>query len=632
MEAVELRAPAALTPPPVATFRRYSALIVLFHALLVPHFLLNAAQIVSVRELAFYVPAFLMIVFTTALLILFSLPDSPFSVGLYHSLTARERLFAMFSLATLFLLGIVSAPLALQTHLILDSALVLSLAYPLMYGSIATFTRPRTWLVIAIIGVIAVTLIRIYSLTSFPAADARDESWTFSWALSYIRTGKLSDTLMFGMGDAYYAFPRFFLVMGLWMKAIGIGFWEARLFTFVVAVLTAFFTALAARNWYGKQAGWITALVLFSSLLLIDGARIRHDIGLALSVASSLWLYTEAIKRNNRPLHFAAGLMMGWGMFSHYHASLLGVSMAISLYAPRYFSRHPRRWLPDAGLWLYGVGGLGAAFSVFFLQIYADDLPGFLSVLQGQNKYGNDVLQVSSASLYHVVYVFVRSPIEFILMSLGVWAALRRRKPQDISLILMMILAHLSLGLMASPAIYYYTVPLIPFYLILIGTLFSEGFNLQSLLPTDSLRRSVVMAASFAAVPLLGVTLHTPLTYLLNGNPMRSAPPGAAQWIMDNVASDQLVAGSPYYYFWLHDYPFVADHLHEYVYPQYAGLTQEQIWEQADPDVFIVDEHLHTYLFFKPLVESDYFARHGYHIVAETTDDHSPVYIYERDS
>ncbi len=64
----------------------------------------------------------------------------------------------------------------------------------------------------------------------------------------------------------------------------------------------------------GMRVALMTTVTLFASAVLAAAARIRHDVGLAVVVACSLWLYTEAVKRGARPLHVLAGLMIGLGL------------------------------------------------------------------------------------------------------------------------------------------------------------------------------------------------------------------------------------------------------------------------------------------------------------------------------
>src|SRR3712207_199432 len=140
-EAVDLPADVRSSADARDTFRGYTTLIVLVHALLIPHFWIDVAQIRS--NPAFYAPAAVMIAFTTVLLGLLLRPRTMWSVALSRWLAAREGLFAAFSLTVLFLIGILSVGTALQTHLILDSALVLSAAYRRLYSNTAVVPRSR---------------------------------------------------------------------------------------------------------------------------------------------------------------------------------------------------------------------------------------------------------------------------------------------------------------------------------------------------------------------------------------------------------------------------------------------------------------------------------------------------------
>ncbi|NJO82849.1 MAG: sigma-70 family RNA polymerase sigma factor [Blastochloris sp.] len=100
-------------------------------------------------------------------------------------------------------------------------------------------------------------------------------------------------------------------------------------------------------------------IFLFSSAVLMSGARVRHDIGLTICLAGALALHVEAVARRAGWLHLASGLVMGLGMFSHYHAAGFGIALFLGLYVTRYLSRlrNGLGWRPELSTILFMLGG-----------------------------------------------------------------------------------------------------------------------------------------------------------------------------------------------------------------------------------------------------------------------------------
>ena len=101
--------------------------------------------------------------------------------------------------------------------------------------------------------------------------------------------------------------------------------------------------------------------------------RVRPDIGLALAIALSIWLYSLARLREQGRLHFLAGLAIGCGGFAHYHFFAFGPILLLALYLPRFISGvRSGRWMPERGAWLYAVGALIGLALVVAVQILPD--------------------------------------------------------------------------------------------------------------------------------------------------------------------------------------------------------------------------------------------------------------------
>ncbi len=507
--------------------------------------------------------------------------------------------------------GLGMRPELIYSHSALMLGVGLALGYRLLY---ADLPLSRRWIVVAALGVIAVTLVRLYGLSVYPKINVIDEPWDLSWALSYVRTGRFFDPIIYyGNGDI----QRFMLPVAWWIELVGTGFWQVRLFFFLLIVPLVAITARIGYNLYGRGAGWLVALFMGCSVAVIDAARIRHDIGLALALAASLLLYTEAIKRERSSLHFVAGLLMGWGWFAHYHAIGFGIAMAFSLYLPRYVERIRRgQWLPERALLLYVAGGLLGAASVFVLQILPD-WAGFLDRRQLRNP----------GSLAEYIRVFVAfwgnlvqySVLEFGLVIAALIAALWRRRPADVLVVTLIITLHLALAVQTNFTWEQtYLLPITPVYAVAVAALFKQVSN----------RKTGVawVTAGLVLAPNLGVTLHDPLKHLARGGAVQLPTPAAATWVREHVDPAKLIVGENYYYLFLTDYSFVSPETWKSHPDLFA--SQDALWDDVAPDVVIADPsfNLGEWRIYAP----DYLAARGYEQVAQFPGTNAPILIYEK--
>lgn len=549
---------------------------------------------------------------------------------------SAEHLHTPFTIgATAFLLTLALLPVPpymytnfAHAHALLTFTVTLLAIYRSLFDGNAPLRRPQIWIIVAAVIALVITLIRAYGLSVYPFVDIQDEPWVTAWAVSWVKTGRFGDPILFGMGDAYYAYPRFFWLLGIWIKLFGVGLWQERLLGYLLIFPVIGFTALAARNLYGSRVAALTTITLFASAVLMSAARVRHDIGLAICLAASLWLYTEAIKRRSNLLHFVAGLIMSFGAFSHYHASGLGLAMVIGLYLPGYLSR--RRLIPEIGMILYGLGGVLGAGIVFLVQILPDDLAGFLWVLPHLSNYSDDSNQFIISLVGNVLNIGFFSIFELLLVVLGVITAIRRRRSRDVSLLLVLLISHVLLAVMASGAIYYYILPLTPIYAMLIGSMFVQRNEDRVNLP---FKRGDLVTFALLLMPLLGATTARPLQAVMSGEPIQAPTPPAVQWVLDNTTTDDSIGGDVYYYFWLSDHPFASHLLHEYLYPENIERlpTIDAVWEEAAPDILIIDPaYVRSYTrYFTPLIATGWVEDH-YTVVEDFDDATSTAIIYRR--
>ncbi|MBI1258143.1 MAG: hypothetical protein GC204_11785 [Chloroflexi bacterium] len=528
---------------------------------------------------------------------------------------ARWRgLYLVVTLLILWSFGVGMRPEWVYAHMGLTLASAAVLIYDLLYAD--AFPLKRTGVIAAAVAAVVVTLLRIGSLSIYPIPNLNDEPWVLGWALSYVRHGTLSDTILFYGGQDV---QRFILLVAWWMRIFGPGFWQTRLCFFLMIFPLIGLTALAARNLYGS--GWIAALVMFSSAVVMGGARIRDDIGLAVAVAACLWLYSVALKRSQARFHFLAGLAIGLGWFAHYHAIGYGAALAIALYLPDTVERWRQgKRLPERSFWLFVLGGLLGAALVFTLQILPD-WAGFLAGRQFRNPHS--LIQLAQVFFQHWGNIILASQFEFLLILIAVAAALMRHRRTDVKLVLVLLLMHLALALQAGEAYPQYVLQISPVYGLLLTGLFAHGLR------ADKIAYGGTAAALFMFINL-GMTLQVPVQHFVQGQPLQLPTPPVAAWIRAHVSPTERVVTEHWYYLWLTDYNFVSP-----LSPFYAPLskrlaTKAAMWDQISPDVVVIDRNLSTCCVQEPIYDLDYLQSRGYQQAAEIPGDKYPILVYEK--
>jgi hypothetical protein len=487
------------------------------------------------------------------------------------------------------------------------------------------------WRVALIAAVIVAGGLRIYALSVDPTINIIDEPWDLSWIVSDLRTGQTSEFNVVGHpGDptyytTYYV-PRWAVLQAQWMRLVGVGLWQGRLLDMILALIALAATARAAHNLYGGRAGLFTAAALFTSALFVLASRLRHDVGLGLSVALAIWLYSEALKRERGGLHLLAGIVMGWGGFSHYHVAGLAPAVFIALYLPRYVAqwRQGRRW-PERGAWLFALGLVLGVASFVAVQILPD-INSFLVNRAPRNP--ESALQYLRDAVDFVGLIPQVAWIQLLLIGLGVIAALWRRRVIDWTLVLLFALSHLALALVTDLVTIHYLVPLLPIYGLLVGAFLSQTFTSRN-------SAAALVAGMCLLMPAFGQTLRTPLRYAVSRGPVIAPPMSAAQWVIDHVPKDKSVLAESMYYLSLTDYafisPFAMDHFYDGRAEREYG-SRANFWMSLHADVIIFDPNISTYGLFQVMLDDpDYLPAHGYQRVTEIPGKSAPILIYAHD-
>lgn len=213
---------------------------------------------------------------TLAFLVAFRL-DFPALFRLRRRAERWRTLYLLIGFAAAFAFGVGIRPEWIYAHIAITLSAGLVLGYELLFSTEAP--PRRRWFVLAGIAALGITALRIYALAAYPTHIVVDEPWDLGWAVSYVQRSYLFDPILYYGG---FDVQRFMLPVAWWVSVFGVGFWQVRLFFFLLIIPLIGITALLARNW--SLSGTITAFILFASVVVMSAARIRHDIGLAIAL------------------------------------------------------------------------------------------------------------------------------------------------------------------------------------------------------------------------------------------------------------------------------------------------------------------------------------------------------------
>lgn len=508
------------------------------------------------------------------------------SMGWINLIRRLRVVYLMGVIGFLFAFGVLMRHEWVYAHAGLVLSATLGLGYYTVFVE-ASDDRLPTWMlgIALLLGVVFIFL-KINALAVYPHIIPTDEPWLLGWPIAWVRGVYPSDLLFFHGGEDVF---HYFIPMGIWMQIVGTGFIQARIYQVLMTLVLMAMTYPLVKRLYDRQTAWLAVWMLFAGSVVVLATTIRHDIGLAILLVLSFLVHRLAIDRNQQRLHFVAGLLVGFGLFTHYHAIAFGPALMIALYAPYYVRDFKvRGWRPSAELALYAVGGLVGAGIVFGVQI----LPQLDAVL-GVREFRSEGLTGIIQSYAEYIGVLAElSQFEFALIVAGVIGLLIRRTLVDIQILLMIVLGHLGIAVLAAQiTLEYYVIPLAPFYAIAIVTIFTRSV-------TTIPKPIIGWMARFFIVVNLGFTLAIPIKYALDGKTLADehAPQGI-YWIREHAPTGSRIVGDLYYSLWLTDYEFYAATSDRYLAPDYREIYEStrDLWVDVSPDYLIVDPNIPTY-------------------------------------
>ncbi len=262
------------------------------------------------------------------------------------------------------------------------------------------------------LALLVLTLIRLAVAAATPLSEDEAYYWVWSHALA----------------PGYLDHPP---MVALWIRAgaaiAGEDALGVRLWAPLSAALGSVLVARTADLLFpGRRLGVPAAALLNGTLLVGVGAvTMTPDTPLLLFWAATLWTLARLLRSGDGRWWLAVGFFAGCAVASKYTGGFLGLGIVLwLLWVPGL-----RRWFRSASLWLGGA----VAAAVFAPVVLWNAGHGWASFAKQGGRTGD---WDPGAALRHLSELLggqagLATPLVFILLSAGVWAALRRAVGRD---------------------------------------------------------------------------------------------------------------------------------------------------------------------------------------------------------
>ena len=442
---------------------------------------------------------------------------------------------------------------------------------------------------------LAVVIFHLLNLTSAPPIFI-DEPWYANAAWNWLTTGKNTDTLHAGMPVSLNWPYLGNLPLLLSFAIFDLGFFQARLVSWIFGVLLLLLTFFAGRQAYSAISGGLAALLLVLSPVYTQASHYaRPDIFLAAAGLLSFILVQYAMKSNRRWIHFAAGLIIGLSIDIHQNALLYAIGLsAIYLYMYR------KSVFRQAATWMFVAGGV-AGVSYYLMVSILPNLGDTLSYYRFSfvNSHPIPLMTLNPLELIKSArdeigrFHFFDNTLDFVLIGASiVYFAFRR---QRIDMVYLVFIGAVFAGfiLLTGNKHDIYAILLYPFFMIVVAESFTSLLrNTREIAPVYAFVLIIMVLTVFSSAYHLARTTLSARDYNYEAITDR---------IKQVIPKDARVVGLPHWWLGMQDYDYKSI-LGLSFYHLSNGYDLDQGLEAIHPDILIVDTGLRGLL-----VDQGYF-------------------------
>jgi hypothetical protein len=409
----------------------------------------------------------------------------------------------------------------------------------------------------------------------YPPLLKTDESWTYSMAINMIETGRTGPAINAGIVGDYYAWAGLWTqALTTWTRLLGAGLLQGRAFMVLAGLAGVLFTGLATARLYGRNAGWLAAMVGFFAVIRLG--YLRPDMVVALYLSVALYAHAYAVTRPWPLGHLVAGFFAGLCIDAAPIAYAFGLGLALYYLAnPQWRFRGPFWRLVLGGLLALGVYWLTRAGAVWYGEVnqsasYLRDIVTGWQNGRFLSQAGN-VVQTLGTGL---------APLTGLALW-GAWALLRQAGVAKLPLFM-----GVGWGLIILFAGYYfppfYAAQGLPILLMLAGYGLALGW--QGLLHSSQNGRFALAVGLMLMAWLTAWTLKTS-----SASETLADVVAVGGELADLLPADALIVGAePFYFGLLASHPLqFRTGAYEQSSQALIGRSPEATWDFLRPDVII---------------------------------------------
>lgn len=441
------------------------------------------------------------------------------------------------------------------------------------------------WL--GIIGTIAVVLVHLGSLTTYPVVDG-DEPWFADAPWNFIQSGVLFDRMHTGPLDQF-GYPyvrRYFLGTAPWMviyAMLGLGLVQVRLGSLICGVVLMIAMLIVARKSYSTSTGVLAALLLALSPPFLHSSHFgRQDIMLAAVLMIAYAMTLVALQDNKGWAHFAAGLLVGLSVDVHQNGLFFAPA-----FAAIYLAHYGRSLLRQRGTWLAALGGaLGLAYYLIVFILPSPDT--YFKLYSFDFAEVNQIPFQSIGGIVNAVrteigrYRFYDNNLDFALIVAGFVYMLFRCSKLDRPLLIMVAVTFAVFALFRGSKTTFYAILLYPFMVLIVAETF------VSLIRAVQLNLQRIFVAALLAMVIVNGALHVVDPITENAHYDYAA---ITSQIKSVIPPEARVMGLPTWWLGLTEYDYRSSLTIAY-YHFFNNYDLEEILSRIRPDYVIVDELL----------------------------------------
>ena len=450
---------------------------------------------------------------------------------------------------------------------------------------------------IALLGLacVAVVMFHLITLTRFPPIFI-DESWYSNVVWNWLTTGENADTLHSGM-PVTLRWPYLGnLPLLLSFALFDLGFFQARLVSWLFGVLLLLLTFIAGRQSFIALTGGLAALLLALSPVYAQASHYaRPDIFLAATGMLSFILVNHSIKYDRIWVHFIAGLIIGVSIDIHQNALLYAMGLsAIYLYTYR------KSVLRQTATWMFVAGGL-VGVSYYLIVSILPNLGDTLNFYRFSfvNSHPIPVMSLNPIVLLESAldeigrYKFLDNSLDFVLIGASIVYLLIRRQKADMVYLVFVGTVFSSFVLLAGNKHDIYAILLYPYFIIMVAEVFINFIRST---------RDNILGYAFV-LTVLALTIFSSAYHLARS--AQSSRGYNYEAITDQIKQvipkDARVVALPEWWLGMHDYDYKSI-LGLSFYNLSNGYNLVEGLEAIHPDILIVEDDLRGLL-----VDQGYF-------------------------